>query len=304
MQMRSRIPARRGFALIAVFWIVIVVGLFAAIVAARTGFDIERSGAAVSMGRARAAADGAAEEAAFQVIGRVSTGLQLVSLADLADFVIQIDGIPVRVSIVDEDSKIDLNSAQPELLAVLLQTVGLSVDDARTLGDHIADFRDEDNLKRAHGAEAAEYREADSVAGPKNAPFDSLDELGQVLGINAEIVAAVMPMLTVYSGRAQFDPDTGPPEHKILADTIEASGLGMMFVPSRRRIFSVTATAELPNGTVFPRRAVFRISGDPRQPVYWLSWVVPARDASSATPSGAGADGRTSLRGLSPALFK
>jgi len=168
MQMRSRVPTRPGFALIAVFWIVMVVGLFAAIVAARTGFDIERSGAAVSMGRARAAADGAAEEAAFQVIGRISTGPAVVSLADLVDFVIQVDDIPVRVSIVDEDSKVDLNGAQPELLAILLQTVGVPVGDSRTLADHITDFRDEDDLKRAHGAAS---RSLTSARGPSPALF-------------------------------------------------------------------------------------------------------------------------------------
>ena len=50
---------RPGFALIAVFWIIMVVGLFAAIVASRTGYNIERSGWAVDIGRVRAATDGA-----------------------------------------------------------------------------------------------------------------------------------------------------------------------------------------------------------------------------------------------------
>ncbi len=62
---------RPGFALIAVFWIVMVVGLFAAIVASRTGFDLDRGGWALGMGKARAAADGAVEEAAFQLVGRI-----------------------------------------------------------------------------------------------------------------------------------------------------------------------------------------------------------------------------------------
>ena len=66
--------ARPGFALIAVFWIVMVVGLFAAIVASRTGFDLDRSGWALGMGKARAAADGAVEEAAFQLVGRIGAG--------------------------------------------------------------------------------------------------------------------------------------------------------------------------------------------------------------------------------------
>src|SRR3954453_12996370 len=137
MRMRSRRSTHPGFALIAVFWIVTVVGLFTAIIMSRTRLDIERSNAVLSMSRVRAAADAAAEEAAFQVIGRIGAGAPIVGLSDLADFVVQIDGIQVRVSIVDEDSKIDLNSAPPELLAILLQTVGVPVEVARTLADNI-----------------------------------------------------------------------------------------------------------------------------------------------------------------------
>ena len=126
---------RPGFALIAVFWIVMVVGLFAAIVASRIGFDLDRSGWALGMGKARAAADGAVEEAAFQLVGRINAGAPVLDLRDLAEFEVRIDDVPVRVSVEDEDGKIDLNGAQPELLAVLIQAVmrenkGLAAEDA------------------------------------------------------------------------------------------------------------------------------------------------------------------------------
>jgi general secretion pathway protein K len=147
---------RPGFALIAVFWIIMVVGLFAAIVASRTGYNIERSGWAVDIGRVRAATDGAVEEAAFELIGRLGSGAPVTNLT----------------------------GAQPELLAALLDVVlqrdpKLAVDDSLTLSERIADFRDIDNLRRLHGAEDPEYNAEGLAAGAKDAAFDTVGELYQ-----------------------------------------------------------------------------------------------------------------------------
>jgi general secretion pathway protein K len=268
---------RPGFALIAVFWIVMVVGLFTAIVASRTGFDLDRSGWALGMGKARAAADGAVEEAAFQLLSRIGAGTPVLDLRDLADFEIQIGDVPVRVSIDDEDGKIDINGAQPELLALLLEAVirenkELAGQDAVTLSERIADFRDIDNLRRLHGAEDPEYLAAGLAAGAKDAAFDSVGELGQVLGMPPALVEAVTPFVTVYNGRSQFDPEAGPLPLKALTLGIDGAGLAISVAPSRRRVFSVRATAALPNGVVFERQAALRISGDARQPVTWIGW--------------------------------
>jgi len=268
---------RPGLALIAVFWIVMVVGLFAAVVASRTTFDLDRSGWAVGMGKARAAADGAVEEAAFQLVGRISSGAPVLNLSDLADFEIRIDDVPVRVIVEDEDGKIDLNGAQPELLAVLLEAVmrankGLATEDAVTLSERIADFRDIDNLRRLHGAEDPEYLAAGRNAGSKDAPFDSVGELGQVLGMTPALVEAVTPFVTVHNGRSQFDPESGPLPLKALALSVEGAGLATSVAPSRHRIFTIRAVAGLPNGVVFERQAALRISGDARQPATWVGW--------------------------------
>jgi general secretion pathway protein K len=268
---------RPGFALIAVFWIVMVVGLFAAIVASRTGFDIDRSGWALGMGRVRAAADGAVEEAAFRLIGRIATAAPILDLHDLADFEISIGDVPVYVAVEDEDGKIDLNGVQPELLAVLIQAIlrenkRLAADDAATLADRIADFRDIDNLRRLHGAEDPEYLAAGLSAGAKDAAFDTVSELGQVLGMTPGLVEAVTPFVTVYSGRSQFDPEVGPLALKALVVGIEGAELAASVAPSRHRVFSVRATAALPNGVVFSRQAALRVSGDARQPATWIGW--------------------------------
>jgi general secretion pathway protein K len=268
---------RPGFALIAVFWIVMVVGLFTAIVASRSDFNINRSVWAVDMGRVRAAADGAVEEAAFLMIERLSSGAPVAGLAGQVVLDLRIDDIPVHVRIEDEDGKIDLNGAQPELLALLFETLmrenpNLPSQDATGLSERIADFRDPDNLRRVNGAENPEYIAAGLPAGAKNAMFHSVGELGQVLGMTQELAAAAAPYLTVYSGRAQFDPIVSPPGLERLASTVDAVGLLSGLAPSRRRIFAVTAEAALPNGVEAGRAASFRITDDAGQPVVWHGW--------------------------------
>ncbi|UEM23714.1 general secretion pathway protein GspK [Skermanella mucosa] len=268
---------RPGFALIAVFWIVMVVGLFTAIVASRTGFDIDRSTWALDMGRVRAAADGAVEEAAFQTVERLGSVQPATGLAGVQELDLLIDDIPVHVTIQDEDGRIDLNGAQPELLALLFENLmrdipALTAEDPMALSERIADFRDIDNLRRPNGAEDPEYAAAGLAAGAKDGVFDTVGELQQVLGMTPELVAAAAPFLTVQSGRAQFDPVVGPPGLQRLGSAVEAAGLLSGVAPSRRRIFSVTAEAVLPSGIRLTRAASFRITGDMRQPVAWSGW--------------------------------
>ena len=268
---------RPGFALIAVFWIVMVVGLFPAIVASRTGCDIDRSRWALDMGRVRAAADGAVEEAAFRMVERLGSGQPVTDLAGVQELDLRIDDIPVHVTIQDEDGKIDLNGAQPELLALLFEALArdnpdLPVGDPVALSERIADFRDIDNLRRPNGAEDPEYAAAGLAAGAKDSVFDTVGELEQVLGMTPELAAAAAPFLTVHSGRAQFDPVVSPPALQRLGSAVEAAGLLSGMAPSRRRMFSVTAEAALPGGIRLTRAASFRITGDMRQPGAWYGW--------------------------------
>ena len=53
---------------------------------------------------------------------------------------------------------------------------------------------------------------------------------------------------------------------------IEGAGLAISVAPSRHRVFTIRAMAELPNGVTFERRSGLRITGDARQPVTWIGW--------------------------------
>ena len=121
------------------------------------------------------------------------------------------DGV-VTVEIDDEGGKADLNFADTMLLQRIFTGLGYSRADASRFADTIADYRDSDDLRRLNGAEAADYHRAGLAYGPANGPFTATEELGQVLGLPRELVARLLPMVTVHSGSPSVDLAFAPTE--------------------------------------------------------------------------------------------
>ncbi|NCT66780.1 MAG: general secretion pathway protein GspK [Rhodanobacteraceae bacterium] len=107
----------------------------------------------------------------------------------------------IEVRITDDSGKIDINAADETMLANLFTARGVPLDKAQALADAVLDWRDPDDLARPNGAEIAEYKAAGLPYGPKNAPFDTVSELQQVLGMDYALYEQLEPSLTIYSGR-------------------------------------------------------------------------------------------------------
>lgn len=112
----------------------------------------------------------------------------------------------IEVRITDETGKIDLNAVEPVVMSAFLQGFGLEMDEADALAAAIVDWRDPDDLITLNGAEIDEYEAADLPYGPKNAPFDTIGEVQQVLGMNYALYERIAPYLTLYSGLAMPNP--------------------------------------------------------------------------------------------------
>lgn len=113
------------------------------------------------------------------------------------------DGVALEVSVRDETGKIDLNNAAPDLLGRLLQVQGEPRESATRLAGAIVDWRDEDSLTQpAGGAEDDAYASAGLAWGAKDAPFETVGELEQVLGMRPALFRSLAPYLTVHSGAA------------------------------------------------------------------------------------------------------
>lgn len=217
----------------------------------------------------------------------------------------------VRISIHDESGKIDLNGASDALLRGLFLAAewtdpdggiaALGDRDVDALVDAVRDFADEDDLTRLNGAEDPDYAAAGLPWGAKDAPFEAVEELQQVLGMTPLLYEAVAPALTVHTGQEGIDTGVAPRAALLAfpgtdAEAVESylsaragapEGAGPTFAPaesldtrSRSKFFTLRAESRLDNGAIFVREAVVTLGGDRRQVYRLLSWkrgsLIPA----------------------------
>lgn len=193
-----------GIALISVLWVVALLSVVAAGVSASTRNDLRLAGNLVASAQARSAAEGGVQWALYELLaGKGASGWQ----ADGSVHELSIGEPIVRVTMIDEAGKLDLNAAPESLLDGLLRSAGLADDVRRGIVDAILDWRDADSVLRPHGAEDPEYRAAGKSYGAKDAPFDSVEELSLVLGMSPQLLRAIKPALTVHSRQAGVNPN-------------------------------------------------------------------------------------------------
>ena len=180
------------------------------------------------------------------------------------------DSAAVRIKMVDESGKINLNLADATLLSGLWRALGVEQDKAARLASAIIDWRDSDPLSQAQGgAEDPQYAEAELPYGAKDAPFETVAELQQVLGMTPELYAKAEPYLTVYGTLPT--PDATFAEGVVLqamgmnAETIlqqretpADTGVPQPFVGFGSGTYSIDSRARLPNGREAVLRAVVR----------------------------------------------
>jgi type II secretory pathway component PulK len=122
----------------------------------------------------------------------------------------------------DEEGKIPLNAASPQLLQAIFEYYGMEQEDAQLVAAAIADFRDADDLAQARDASGLKENEywSDQVGQDvrslsfqgeyavrmSNEPFHSVDQLMDVPGVPASIFYGYDPQdeeaAQVYQNRA------------------------------------------------------------------------------------------------------
>ncbi len=189
----------RGIALVVVLWILALLALIATLFIKDVRTDASLARNLLEQTEAQALAEAGL---ALAVAG-LSTQYERGGLrADGTVYEYKLGAGQLRFAIYDEGGKIDLNAAPSELIAAHLAGAGgLSEPESVALADAIVDFRDPDDLRRLQGAEAADYRAEGSLYRPKNLPFETVDELGAVLGMTEELFRAVVDGFTVHSGQ-------------------------------------------------------------------------------------------------------
>lgn len=184
------------------------------------------------------------------------------------------DGHDVQVRIIDETGKVDLNQADVPLLSRLMQALGEPPDASDALAAAIVDWRDADDLGQpVGGAEDGDYAAAGRTYGAKDAPFETIAELEQVLGMTPDLYARLEPFLTLYSGRGQPDATyaQGPVLVAMGMDATawlaqrEAAGAAgaLQLVGTGSGTYSIESRARLADGRETSLRTVVRAGASP-----------------------------------------
>lgn len=111
----------------------------------------------------------------------------------------------IRLRLLSEAGKIDINKAGLPLLQDLMAQAPAEEDQQAKLIGAILDWRDQDDLVNIDGAEKKEYQDAGLKYQPRNKPFQTVEELQMLLGMDERVFNWLEPIITAYSGQAQVN---------------------------------------------------------------------------------------------------
>jgi general secretion pathway protein K len=255
----------------------------------------------VAMAQAEAAADAGVFRAIYELMKPESDPLrwQANGLAHEWAF----GDARLEIGISDESGKIDLNAAPASLLAGLFKALEVPDAEAMALADAIVDWRDADPLRSPNGAERDDYAAAGKPYGPANAPFQSVAQLRQVLGMNEGLYRLLEPLVTVYSRRNTVNAAVAAPA--VLLALPGATREQVTWYVDQRQFmlerglppppfplvqgigtpisfYSIQVVAVLGDNARFYREGVVRLTGNPSDPFVFLAWRAPRLGINSS----------------------
>jgi type II secretory pathway component PulK len=178
-------PAK-GSAMLAVIWLIAVIGL-ATLAAVRVmKFDVQVATAKIHGSRARQVAEMGVAVAANPVVKRTDPLLRWTN--ESAD-----EGYEAHI--LSEGGRFNINSillqGDKEFMSTILNSWGIDQKDAQAITDELIDWVDADNNVSLTGAEEEEYLKAGRINQPFNRPFYNINEARLVRGM--DLVEAARP---------------------------------------------------------------------------------------------------------------
>lgn len=227
---------QKGIALVLVLWVALLMSVIAGGFALSARTESVQSRILFNQVQAEFLAEAGLNRAVFELR---NPDPETRWIADGRSYEFTLDEAKINVQITDESGKIDLNLANEELLVGLFASVGVEFDEALALSDKIQDWRDPDEETRLAGAEDADYFSAGYTHGAKDAPFDTVPEILQVMGMSYELYRRIEPAITVYSGRGNLNLAFAPKEALMALGGINAQ-VAEDYINQRHEIFDMS----------------------------------------------------------------
>ena len=279
---RAVSTCQHGMVLVIVLWIITLLAVMAGSFAYSMRIETQLAASTAERARARALAEAGI---AYALAWQLDMEAQKQWPPNGDPHVWEFGGGQVRIAVTNASGLVNLNNAGPDVLKGLLKGAGLPENDAEQVADAIQDWRDPDNDRMPHGAEGPDYQAAGRV-GPKNTLFESVEELGQVLGVTPELYARLASVVTPFSYESAVNPELAPASVLRLLGLDEAAvssyletraraaaegtpapppagneaGVGFFF-GGRSSVYHIAVTAELASGTAAGLEAVYDVRG-------------------------------------------
>lgn len=276
-----------GFALVVVIWAIGVLALlFMTYIAAARYRSIEASSLA-QHARAEAMANIGVNLAILDLLSGISRGTTRSARFGsdgIPVFCTLGDGWRVAISVVDEGGKVDLNTANPELIEAMIRGMNSDGRVAALVAKSIQKLREA----------PAEARSAQGTSSPSGTALRSVFELHQITGVDRDLFQALVPLVTVHSGSTGVDPGVAPlellravsPGNRSSSREAARRGLPAFYVAeSAGKVFLVESEAMATSGVRFSRGAI--VEFEPPVGYRIREW----RDGSLRVVDSAGAGG-------------
>jgi general secretion pathway protein K len=230
--MMVRIGRQRGIALMLVMWVLTLLTVMAVSLTVSRRTEIALTDNHVESARFRALAEAAIAYTALHYMtpeAQIDADQETAWLPNGQPRTWYFGDSELSLRVFNESSRYDLNQLQPETLRTLLEVLGLIPEDADALTAAIVDWRDEDDLALLNGAEDSDYEQAGRALGAKDAPYEAVEELRQVLGMTPEIYRRLAPEVSVDGGSAQ-------PAERFASPAVLATLKGVTLEEAREQI--------------------------------------------------------------------
>ncbi len=267
--------SHKGFALITVLWITAFLAVIAGSVSYQARASLALANNSVNSFKTKYAAEGALLLTIDKLIKRSEQqGYVLTS----PNFSYELDDLTVVVRVADESGKVDINISPLDLVRSLFESIGVSEQKSLSIAAAIADWRDQDNLKRPDGAEDQDYIASGLLYEAKDDDFDSIDELSLVQGVSPSIFKKVRPFVTVYAQDIGVNTSLAAVEVRNavrnIIGTSNSEEISSDYVSSTGGlIYTLQAKATSPNGLSTLITAIVRLQrGNTSEPFAILGW--------------------------------
>jgi general secretion pathway protein K len=189
---------QRGFALVTVLWTLAFLALLGSGMLADARLNTQRVRNLLDAAAAETAAEAALHQAIFALLDpserrwRPDGRVHLLAHGEHR----------MELRIEDENGKVNPNLASPELLQALLLQLGVDRQGATALAAMIVEWRSPAFGPAQQRARAQPYAAAGRDIIPPGTPFESLDELAEVLGMTPALLTRLKPHLTLFTTSA------------------------------------------------------------------------------------------------------